>query len=102
MSNNGIGYKKRLLISDRANLVTAIHCKIAERLSEIRGDQIWLGGEAITQSFKPMKMGLRFSHLIDDWKEFEDKYMRVKNTSEQIYNIKIDEFEVREDLEYLK
>ena len=102
LSNNGIGYKNRLLISDRANLVTAVHHKIAERISEIRGDQVWLGGEAITQSFKPMKMGLRFSHLVDDWQEFEDKYIRVKKTSEQIYNIEIDDRTLKEDLDHLK
>lgn len=49
-----------------------------------------------------MKMGLRFSHLVDDWQEFEDKYMRVKKTSEQIYNIEIGDQDLKEDLDYLK
>jgi adenylosuccinate synthase len=33
LSNNGIGYKNRLLISDRSNLVTAVHKSIADRIS---------------------------------------------------------------------
>lgn len=47
-------------------------------------------------------MGLRFSHLVDDWQEFEDKYMRIKNTCEQLYKIKVDEQLIKEDLDNLK
>lgn len=64
-----------MVISDRSNLVTNLHKRIAEKLSIIRSDKsVWLRGEDVTQSFKPIKMALRMGHLVDDWKEFEDKY----------------------------
>ena len=74
LSKNGIGYRDRLIISDRSNLVTNLHKRIAEKLSGIRNDSLWLCGEDVTQSFKPIKMALRMGRLVEDWNEFEDKY----------------------------
>ena len=87
LSKNGIGFKKRLIISDRSNLVTNLHKVIADKLISIRKDSIWLKGEDVTQSFKPIKMALRMSHLVEDWKEFEDKYNRISKTCETLYNV---------------
>ena len=81
LSKNGIGFKNRLMISDRCNLVTGVHREIAARLKEIRDkDDVWLSGQDMAQAFKPMKMGLRACHLMEDWKEFEDKYNRIRKT----------------------
>ena len=46
LSKNGIGFKNRLMISDRCNLVTGVHREIAARLKEIRDkDDVWLSGQ---------------------------------------------------------
>lgn len=81
LSKNGIGFKDRLMISDRCNLVTGFHKEIAMRLKEIREkDDVWLSGLSLAQAFKPMKMGLRACHLVEEWNEFEDKYNRIRKT----------------------
>lgn len=90
LSKNGIGFKDRLVISDRCNLVTGLHKSIAKKLKEIREDDVWLKGQDISQAFKPMKMGLRVCHLVEDWKSFEDKYLRIRKTCQQIYNFDLD------------
>jgi hypothetical protein len=77
LSKNGIGFNGRLIVSDRSNIVTGFHHLIANRLQEIRGDSVWLSGQDVTHSFKPIKMALRLSHLVDNWQEFVDKYHRV-------------------------
>jgi len=103
LSQNGIGYKNRLIISDRSNLVTNLHKRIADKLKAIRKDSIWLQGEDVTQSFKPIKMALRVSHLVDDnWTEFEDKYHRVRNTCEQLYNVKLSKEDIEHDFDSFK
>lgn len=68
----------------------------------IRGDDVWLKGQDISQAFKPMKMGLRVCHLIEDWKTFEDKYWRIRKTCQQIYNIDFDQKDAIYDLEKFK
>ena len=91
-------------MSDRCNLVTVFHHRIQERLRQVRkeafeDDELWLHGECIAQAFKPMKMALRVSHLVDDWSEFHDKYSRVRSTCEKLFNIQLTEEEVKTDLE---
>jgi adenylosuccinate synthase len=71
LSHNGIGIKDKVLISDRAHIVTAFHHLIAQKLLTLRGDSLWLKGEDITQSFKTMKMGLRMTNLVEPWADFE-------------------------------
>jgi adenylosuccinate synthase len=45
LSKNGIGFKDRLIISDRCNIVTGIHKEIAKKIKEIRqDDDVWLSG----------------------------------------------------------
>src|SRR3569833_2419603 len=54
-------------------------------------------------AFKPMKMGLRMAHLmVVYWVEFLEKYMRVKMTFEELYNIKMNDEEIKTDIEYIK
>jgi hypothetical protein len=72
------------------------------RLREIRNDTIWVNGEDIAMSFKPMKMGLRMAHLDEPWEEFAEKYMRVRSTFEELYSIKMKDEEIKADLDWLK
>ena len=60
---------------------------------------MWLHGQCITQAFKPMKMGLRVSHLVDDWSEFKDKYTRINNTCQDLFSIEMTEEENKADLQ---
>lgn len=54
-------------------------------------------------AFKPMKMGLRMAHLVgESWESFLEKYMRVRNTFEELYQIKMSEEETKTDLDTLK
>ena len=91
------------MISDRCNLVTGVHKEIAMRLKEIRDkDDVWLSGQDMAQAFKPMKMGLRACHLIEDWNVFEDKYNRIRKTCQQLFKIDFDQSEAMKDLEHFK
>jgi hypothetical protein len=82
--------------------VTSLHKQLVKRLKELRHDAPWLTGEDMTHAFKPMKMALRMSHLVDDWSEFEDKYQRVRKTCEQLFNLSLSPEELAIDLESLK
>ena len=100
LNNNGIDYSRRLNISDRSHLVTALHRKIKTRLREIRNDNIWLDPEDICYSFKPAKLGLRTHHLVDGpWQDFVDSYERVKEAVEKLYRIELSNEEKEADLE---
>ena len=79
MRKSNIKINGSMVISDRSSLVTSLHRRVAQRLQEVHNkafedDELWLHGECITQAFKPIKMALRVSHLVDDWNEFQDKY----------------------------
>ena len=37
-----------------------------------------------------MKMGLRMANLLEPWKDFEEKYTRIKTTSERLYQVSLD------------
>jgi adenylosuccinate synthase len=90
LSKNGIGFKDRLIISDRCNIVTGIHKEIAKKIKKIREDDVWLSGQDISQAFKPMKMGLRVCHLIEDWDAFQEKYLRIRKTCQELYRVEFD------------
>ena len=58
------------------------------KLRELRNDTIWINGEDVAMAFKPMKMGLRMAHLVEEGRgaeDFLDKYMRIKNTYEDLF-----------------
>ena len=69
------------------------------RKEAFEDDELWLHGECITQAFKPMKMALRVSHLVDDWDEFHDRYTRVRSTAEKLFNIQLSKEEAQQDLD---
>lgn len=78
------------------------------RLREIRNDTIWINGEDVSMAFKPMKMGLRMAHLVEEgrtWDDFLEKYVRIKNTYEQLFNIPgmdMSSEEIKSDVDNLK
>jgi hypothetical protein len=86
--------------------VTAIHKRIAMRLREIRNDTIWINGEDVAMAFKPMKMGLRLANLMEGtWEDFLEKYMRIKSTYEELYNLPrsdMQDEDIKVDIEHLK
>ena len=41
------------------------------------------------------------SHLMEPWSVFREKYLRVKNTAEKLYNVKLSDEQITEDLENL-
>lgn len=88
--------------------MTALHKRIAKRLREIRNDTIWINGEDVSMAFKPMKMGLRMANLMEEdasWDGFQEKYMRIKSTFEELYNMPKMEMSdelIQTDLDYLK
>jgi adenylosuccinate synthase len=104
LAQEGIPIRERLYVSDRSNLVTAVHKAVAEKILEIRKSSkpCWLDGEDITSAYKQMKMGLRVNHLMQDWGEFYDKYLRVRDTSAKLFNIEVSDDVVTEDLDRLK
>ncbi len=71
-------------------MVTALHKRVSMRLREIRNDTIWVNGEDVSMAFKPLKMGLRVAHLAEadcNWEDFLEKYIRIKTTYEELFNI---------------
>ena len=85
-----------------------MHKRIARRLREIRNDTIWINGEDVSMAFKPMKMGLRMANLMEadgSWADFQDKYMRIKATFEELYampKMDLNDELIKTDLDYLR
>lgn len=60
MNKNGIELnQKKLVISDRANLVTSFHDEVACKLGEASSDFKRVQGFDVTHAFKPIKLALR-------------------------------------------
>ena len=73
VEHNGFDLKGRLFFSDRCHLVTNLHHKIALRLNKVRKAQVPLLGECVSESFKPLRLGLRMVDILD-WPSFTEKY----------------------------
>ena len=61
-----------------------------------------MGGEDIALSFKPLKMALKMTHLMEDWKEFEKNYRAIYDTCFTIFSrehIEMSEQTIKEDLD---
>ena len=100
LEKNNIDYTDRLLISQRAHLVTAFHTKITERLKSIREeDGVWLSPTDIAYAYKPLKMGLRMSSLHHPWPLFKETYDRINNTAEKLFRVELSKEEREADLE---
>lgn len=95
LKNNGIKYEKRVFISNRCHIETELHKAIAYKVREIREDTVWINGSDIAMTFKPLKMGLRMAHLVeDDWKTFKTKYERIIKSAEKLYRIDLDKSDI--------
>jgi len=79
-----------------------MHTRVAERVRSFRNDTIPLDGEDVAGSFKFLKLGLRVVDLMSDWASFAEKYQRIYNTFEDLFNIRLDPKDVNRDLDDLK
>ena len=99
LDKNGIDYKGRLLISDRAHIVSDIQIE-ADGLLELQKGKSAIGttkrGIGPTYASKALRIGLRVSDL-QDWTKFQEKYQTfVKELS---YLYRIDNFDTKKELD---
>jgi len=102
LDKNGIDYKGRLLISDRAHLVSDILIQADGMLEQQKGKAA-IGttkrGIGPTYASKALRIGLRVGDLAD-WTRFREKYDTfVKEVS---YLYRIDNFDSRKELDQLR
>lgn len=102
LDKNGIDYKGRLLISDRAHIVSDIQIE-ADGLLELQKGKSAIGttkrGIGPTYASKALRIGLRVSDL-QDWTKFQEKYQTfVKELS---YLYRIDNFDTKKELDQLR
>ena len=102
LDKNGIDYKGRLFISDRAHLVSDIQIK-ADGLLEERKGKGAIGttkrGIGPTYASKALRIGLRVGDIVD-WSKFTDKYNKF--VEELSYLYRIDDFDKKKELDTLK
>ena len=88
----GIECKDRILISDRAHIVTSIHIDADgahEKALAASGLGTTKRGIGPTYASKMMRIGLRVGDL-GHWNTFVEKYNRLADFYEKAYNLKID------------
>lgn len=89
LDKNGIDYKGRLLISDRAHLVSNIQIEADGNIEKSKGGSA-LGttkrGIGPTYASKALRIGLRVGDL-RDWKSFEEKYRHFIKTAAHQFHI---------------
>lgn len=102
---NGVDYKGRLLISDRATLVSNIH-READKQAELRlqaaGKEIigtTLQGIGPSYASKILRFGLRVGDLLD-WPTFVEKYHKFIAAAK--FQLHVPEFDSAEELDQLK
>lgn len=95
MDNNGVDYKDRLIVSDRAHLVTGLQIAADGKAEESRkGSKDFLGttkrGIGPTYSNKALRNGLRVGDLLD-WTLFQQKYHKLSSFYKNHFSIEIDD-----------
>ncbi|CDW89135.1 adenylosuccinate synthetase [Stylonychia lemnae] len=102
LDKNGIDYKGRLLISDRAHLVSDIQIHADGLLEQQKGKSA-IGttkrGIGPTYASKALRIGLRVGDLLD-WQRFEEKYNTFVNELSYLY--RIDNFDKKKELDELR
>ena len=102
LDRNKIDYKGRLVISDRAHIVSDIEI-LADGMLEASKGKAAIGttkrGIGPTYSAKASRIGLRVSDL-QDWAKFEDKYMNFVRDMSHLY--RIESFDTAKELSPLK
>jgi len=81
-----------------------MHHKLAHKIRDIRADKTLLFREDLCFAFKPMKMGLRVSHLLEgmhgqSFSSFVESYDRITKTSEQLFRVELTKEEREIDLD---
>ena len=102
LDRNGVDYRGRLLISDRAHLVSDIQIQADGLLEQQKGKNA-IGttkrGIGPTYASKALRVGLRAGDLLD-WGRFQEKYGQfVKDLS---YLYRIEGFDTRKELDQLR
>lgn len=102
LDKNGVPYKGRLLLSDRAHLVSDIQIHADGLLEQQKGKNA-IGttkrGIGPTYASKALRIGLRVGDL-RDWTRFQEKYATfIKELS---YLYRIDNFDTRKELDELR
>ena len=102
LDKNGVDYKKRLFISDRAHIVSDIEI-VADGMLEASKGKAAIGttkrGIGPTYSAKASRIGLRVCDLAD-WSKFQDKYHQFVKDMSHLY--RIDNFDSKKELDQLK
>lgn len=102
LDKNGVPYKGRLLISDRAHLVSNIQIKADGLLEEQKGKAA-IGttkrGIGPTYASKALRIGLRAGDLLD-WSKFLEKYNNFIRDLSYLY--RIDSFDTKQELDELR
>ena len=102
LDKNGIDYKNRLLISDRAHLVSDIQIQ-ADGLLEQQKGKAAIGttkrGIGPTYSSKALRIGLRAGDLLD-WTRFQERYHTFIKEMQYLY--RIEHFDTKKELDQLR
>ena len=89
LDKNGVDYTGRLLISDRAHLVSDIQIQADGLLEQAKGKSA-IGttkrGIGPTYASKALRIGLRVGDL-QDWSKFEEKYSTLIKDISHLYRI---------------
>ena len=103
MHKNGIDLNsKKLVISDRASLVTSYHDEVADKLGKV-ADLNRIHGFDMAHAFKPIKLGLRVTDLVfTSWSSFEEEYKRIAGVTESLFGMQLDKKRQAEDLDSFK
>lgn len=89
LDKSGIDYSGRMLVSDRAHLVTKLH-KLADQQAEAKkgSGKIGTTGKGIGPSYatKMLRIGIRVGDLID-WDRFVEKYNTFIDRASDFFGI---------------
>lgn len=106
LDQNGIDYKGRLIVSDRAHLVTQMQIEADSRIEDTKkGTKQFLGttkrGIGPSYSSKAMRVGLRAGDL-NNWDGFIHKYNLLEKYFKQHFGVEIDRDNELEKFRLLK
>ena len=102
LDNSGVDYAGRLLLSDRAHLVTKLH-KLADQQADAKKGSGKIGttgkGIGTTYATKMLRIGLRAGDLLD-WDKFVEKYNTFVDRASEFFGIT--EYDREAELEEFK
>lgn len=89
LEKNGLDWKGRLLISDRAHLTTQAHLQIDANLEKGKKLGTTLKGIGPTYALKAFRVGLRIADL-RDWNLFQEKYLALNRFASENFRTQVD------------